>query len=542
MRKCKQVISLILALTLMFTMLSVGIVQTSAADDDDEIYANPPSEPALLGDVNRDGEVNLLDVYVLRSSIAKRTGYLRYADYSENTIEFKVADVFKDYEEDLPEAIDLKDVYLLRSWLAHRDEAQDKGIGEPVYVDPTEPPVEPTDAPVVPTQAPTEAPTEYEPTTATVTIYGLNGQSETREFHIGDTFSVYTSLNVKKSGNDVQIASAAGSQTYSDSILTLTSETDDEGLFTDTAAVFPVFGDKGMGRNSTPGMIGYNASTPSTTDAFVFDSDDDLVIVTTYTVAKGGTGEVRNALSMLAAADNELTKLVKNGSAAPGVALTVNATFEKPLPPATEPPATVAPTNPPATVAPTNPPATVAPTNPPATVAPTNPPATVAPTNPPATVAPTNPPATVAPTNPPATVAPTNPPATVAPTNPPATVAPTNPPTEPAPKATVTIYGLDGESETREFNVGETFTVYTTLNTSAYENGGIGSLNGTQTYSNAVLTLTDEYDPDEGDIMDPETMFPILKSSVVANGKETVTEEDPTLGAIYFNASKASIK
>ncbi|MBQ3329912.1 MAG: hypothetical protein IJG87_01905, partial [Ruminococcus sp.] len=51
-------------------------------------------------------------------------------------------------------------------------------------------------------------------------------------------------------------------------------------------------------------------------------------------------------------------------------------------------------------------------------------------------------------------------------------------PTQPAgDKATVTIYGLDGKSETKEFNVGDTFTVYTTLNTSAYENGAIGSLN-----------------------------------------------------------------
>ena len=96
-------------------------------------------------------------------------------------------------------------------------------------------------------------------------------------------------------------------------------------------------------------------------------------------------------------------------------------------------------------------------------------------------------------------------------------------------------------SETKEFTVGDTFTVYTTLNTSAYENGKIATVNGTQYYTNAVLTLTDEYDPDEGDILDPVAMFPILKSDVVANGMWTVSEEDPTLGAIYFNASKASI-
>ncbi|MBQ3264856.1 MAG: hypothetical protein IJH07_03675, partial [Ruminococcus sp.] len=98
---------------------------------------------------------------------------------------------------------------------------------------------------------------------------------------------------------------------------------------------------------------------------------------------------------------------------------------------------------------------------------------------------------------------------------------PTDAPAEPtdAPvvgdKAIVTIYGLDGASETKEFNVGDEFTVYTTLNTSAYENGGIGSLNGTQYYTNAILALTDEYDEDEGDILDLDAMFPITKGNTV---------------------------
>ena len=41
MRKCKQVISLFLVLTMMFAILSVGIVQGAAADTN-EIYQVPP--------------------------------------------------------------------------------------------------------------------------------------------------------------------------------------------------------------------------------------------------------------------------------------------------------------------------------------------------------------------------------------------------------------------------------------------------------------------------------------------------------------------
>uniref|UniRef100_UPI00386BB5CE hypothetical protein n=1 Tax=Ruminococcus sp. TaxID=41978 RepID=UPI00386BB5CE len=59
------------------------------------------------------------------------------------------------------------------------------------------------------------------------------------------------------------------------------------------------------------------------------------------------------------------------------------------------------------------------------------------------------------------------------------TVAPTDAPT-PGDKLTVTVVSLDGVEDTKTFDIGETFTVYTTLNTSAYENGGISALNGSQ--------------------------------------------------------------
>ncbi|MBQ6413444.1 MAG: hypothetical protein IJI19_08200, partial [Ruminococcus sp.] len=485
MRKCKQVISLILVLTMMFAILSVGIVQGAAADTNSN-YKDPPHEPALLGDVNRDGKINGNDVYVLKNSIARNysKGYINYNEISVDSIDFKVADCYKDEEVGLQKKIDGKDVFLLQQYIAHVSEARDKGIGEPVYPDPT---------------------------TATITIYGLNGQSETKEFNVGETFDVYTSLNVKKSGNDIQIASASGDQNFTDSVLALTSAIDDEQLFTDSNTVFPVFGDQAMGRLRGAGWVQYNASTPSMTNAFVFDSDDDLMIVTKYTVTKGGTGEVRNALSYLAAADENITKLVTKGVVAPDVELTVNATFEKPVAPA-EPTVAPAPTE-----APTEAPKpTEAPTEAPKpTEAPTEAPKpTEAPTEAPKpTEAPTEAPKpTEAPTEAPKP--------TVAPTDvPKPTVAPTEAPTQPQGKATVTVRGLDGASETKEFNVGDTFTVYTTLNASAYNGGGLGTINGRQLYTNAVLELADAIDPDTGDILDVTGAFPITGMSTISNGQ-----------------------
>ncbi|MBQ1474723.1 MAG: hypothetical protein IIZ32_05420, partial [Ruminococcus sp.] len=463
MRKCKQVISLFLVLTMMFAILSVGIVQGAAADTN-EIYQVPPSEPALLGDVDRNGRVNGFDVIALKNSIAHNfaAGYLDYTKMAKDSIDFKVANCNKNGD-GATERIDGFDVFLLQQYIAHIPEARDKGIGEPVYPDPTEPP----------TQAPTD-----EDTRATVTIYGLNGQSETREFNVGDTFNVYTSLNVKKAGSDIQIASASGDQTFSDPVLTLTSDIDNEQLFTDTDTVFPVFGDAAMGRFRGTGWVQYNASTPGINNGFIFDSNDDLVIVTNYTVTRGGIGEVRNALSYLAAADDDLTKLVTKGEVASDVELTVNATFSKPphhAPPVVDP--TEAPTEAPKpTEAPTEAPKP--------TEAPTEAPKP--------TEAPTEAPKP--------TEAPTEAPKP--------TVAPTEAPTQPQGKATVTVHGLDGKTETQEFNVGDTFTVYTTLNTSAYNNGRIGSINGSQLYTNAVLKLTDEYTEKDG-ILDLESMFPV---------------------------------
>ena len=106
--------------------------------------------------------------------------------------------------------------------------------------------------------------------------------------------------------------------------------------------------------------------------------------------------------------------------------------------------------------------------------------------------------------------------------------------------ATVTLKSVKGDTVTKTYAVGETFTTYTYLNASQINSGKIGSLDGTQYYTNSVLELAEEYDPIEGDIFDVETVFPVTKAATVASGHWTESEEKPGMGAVYFNATVAS--
>lgn len=106
--------------------------------------------------------------------------------------------------------------------------------------------------------------------------------------------------------------------------------------------------------------------------------------------------------------------------------------------------------------------------------------------------------------------------------------------------ATVTLMNVKGETVTKTYAVGDTITAYTYLNASEINSGKIGSLNGTQYYTNSVLELAEEYDPDEGDIFDVETIFPVTKGATVASGHWTESEEYPGMGAVYYNATIAS--
>ncbi|WP_316637666.1 hypothetical protein, partial [uncultured Ruminococcus sp.] len=206
--------------------------------------------------------------------------------------------------------------------------------------EPTEAPTEAPEPTEAPTEAPvpTEAPTEPAPQTATITIYGFDGQSDTKEFKLGDKFTVYTTLSAADKNGHKSFASVNAKQTFSSDILALTTPMDEDNVFTDNASVFPIMGNSAMGRMSGDGLIQYNGSTPAINNGFKFDSDNDQLIVTTYKVTAGGVGEIRNALVTLASDDEDLTKVVSHGEVTDGSTVAGNATFVKPADDPTEAP------------------------------------------------------------------------------------------------------------------------------------------------------------------------------------------------------------
>ena len=103
--------------------------------------------------------------------------------------------------------------------------------------------------------------------------------------------------------------------------------------------------------------------------------------------------------------------------------------------------------------------------------------------------------------------------------------------------ATVTIQSVKGDTVTKTYAVGETFTTYTYLNASQINDGKIGSMNCSQFYTNSVLQLAEDYDPEWGDIFDVDNIFPVTKQATVASGHHTESEEYAGMGAVYYNAT-----
>ena len=186
--------------------------------------------------------------------------------------------------------------------------------GEP---EPTEPP----------TEAPTQAPTQPDQK-ATVTIIGINGASDVKTFNVGETFTVYTTLNAASAAPG-GVASISGSQTYTKSVLQSTDAVDSDYVVTDNSTVFPILGNATVAK-IYDGLNRFNASTPGVNKGFKFDSDNALLAVTSYKVTAAGNAEIKTTLDMLAAADADLTVIVRKGELQPGFTISGIASFTKP--------------------------------------------------------------------------------------------------------------------------------------------------------------------------------------------------------------------
>ena len=281
--------------------------------------------------------------------------------------------------------------------------------------------------------------------TATITIYGLDGTTEVKEINVGEEFTVYSTLNASASAPNGMIGSIQGTQTYTSGVLSLVDEISGQyGDFADPVKVFPVTGESTIANGAQAGKIVYNATNPSTTSAFKFDSDSSQLIVTTYKVTAAGTGEVKNALKNLAVADGELTRIVFEGKLQDGKSIAGKATFTDPTPAIDH--------------------------------------------------------------------------------------------------AEVRLHNLDGSVETKSFNIGDTFNVYTTLDASSVNEGVMSSVNGTQRYTASVLSLADTVDA-EGYLTDNAKVFPVMGNSAIGSAKDsgTVKYAASSVAGLLFNSLNSQL-
>ena len=171
---------------------------------------------------------------------------------------------------------------------------------------------------------------------AKVTVTSIDGKSETKTYAVGDTFTVYTTLNAS-SLDGGKIAAMKGEQEYTDSVLEIVDEADADGLVIDNDKVFPIAGDKAMGNVAVKGTFHFTLSNPSMSKPFVFDSDSSKLVVVTYKVIAAGDASIKTTITTLAQSDLYLTKIINNGEYTdPSYSVDLHSSYRDPDDPAVD--------------------------------------------------------------------------------------------------------------------------------------------------------------------------------------------------------------
>ena len=144
---------------------------------------------------------------------------------------------------------------------------------------------------------------------AVVNIYSLGEKISTKAFNVGDTFTVFTSLDLAEI-NGGNVASFAGTQTFDPSVLSLADEMDEYGMIINSAEMLPVAGSFAMAAYDGEGTLKFNASNPSLNDGFVFNSPDSYLLISTYIVNTPGNVDINTSLITLALSDYALTRVI----------------------------------------------------------------------------------------------------------------------------------------------------------------------------------------------------------------------------------------
>ena len=150
---------------------------------------------------------------------------------------------------------------------------------------------------------------------------------ETRTFNVGDTFSVYTFLDVSASTNK-SIAAISGTQFFDSDKLELDAfvEEIDDYIYIgeeEYPEMYPIIGNgscvtgvvynKHSGRANLGGLdasVGINVSTPAINQGFWFNNRNCIFSKYTYRVIGSGETSIKNYISSAALADTELTRVI----------------------------------------------------------------------------------------------------------------------------------------------------------------------------------------------------------------------------------------
>ena len=208
------------------------------------------------------------------------------------------------------------------------------------YIAPTEAPTQaPTEKPTQkPTRSPTERPTAPPTTpsnTARITIQDWNGTTQTREYKIGDEFTVISYLKVPdgKRVNSINIWQSFNAYGEVVELLSDVDEVDDD----DNYVMFPNLDPTG---NVDGNIIKVNASAAKYGRAFRFPTEDTVLIKARYKVVSAGQTTIKTDIITLATiiSDNSEAVQISKSAKVGSDAIITRTVFDGSYQPATEAP------------------------------------------------------------------------------------------------------------------------------------------------------------------------------------------------------------
>ena len=152
--------------------------------------------------------------------------------------------------------------------------------------------------------------------TATVTMVGFRGETVTRTYAVGETFTTYLYLNANEAITQIDssgkygVSSLKAQQEYDSDILEIADAYAEDGVPTALAAMMPIAGaGNAIANLKSAGYVYYNASKAQTS-GYKFISDTSELLITHYTVKAAGDVTINNKIETLALSDTALTRVV----------------------------------------------------------------------------------------------------------------------------------------------------------------------------------------------------------------------------------------